>query len=168
MRALALAALGAALVAGCGAPPSPPPGPPTAPPPAEPAPLPSPRATEPRLPPPKTPLDAYKRIVAQRILDANTARTYDGAPPHLLRAVVVLQFTIDGQGRVTQLKTLRTRDSALAKVASDSVRAAAPLPAPPVALLRRGSLEVAETWLFRDDGKFQVRSLAEEQPKPVD
>jgi protein TonB len=43
------------------------------------------------------------------------------------------------------------------------VRAAAPFPAPPTSLLRRGTLEIAETWLFRDDGKFQVRSLAEVQ-----
>ena len=129
--------------------------------------MPPPAATS-GLPPPKTPLDAYKRAVAQRILAVNAAQTYDGAPPHLLRAVVVLQFTIDGRGEVSQLKTLRTRDAALAKVAADSVCAAAPLPPPPPALARRGALEVAETWLFRDDGKFQIRSLALEQPKPAD
>ena len=172
MRAPALAAvLVAAALAGCEAPPSPPPEPTAQPePPAqpEPAPPPPPQAAAPKLPPPKTPLDAYKRDVAQRILDANAARTFDGAPPHLLRAVVVLQYTVDGKGRVTGLRTLRTRDDAMAKVAHDSVRVAAPLPAPPANLLRKGTLLVAETWLFRDDGKFQVRSLAEEQPSPAE
>jgi protein TonB len=168
MRALAVALCAAALAAGCGAPPSPPPEPPAPPAQPEPAPPPPPQAAAPKLPPPKTPLDAYKREVAQRILDVNAAGTFDGPPPHLLRAVVVLQITIDGKGKVTQLRTLRTRDGAMAKVATDSVRTAAPLPAPPAALLRRGNLEFAETWLFRDDGKFQVRSLAEGQPSPVD
>lgn len=170
VRASALAILAAALAGGCGAPPVPPVETPSAPSTPEPAPVvpAPPPAAAPGLPPPKTPLEAYKRDVAQRILAANAAHTYDGAPPHLLRAVVVLQFTVDGQGRVSQLKTLRTRDNALAKVAGDSVRAAAPLPAPPPALARRGALEIAETWLFRDDGKFQIRSLALEQPKPSD
>lgn len=170
VRVWGVALLAAVLAASCGAPPGPPAETPTAPATPEPAPVvpAPPPAAAPGLPPPKTPLDAYKRDVAQRILAANAARTYDGAPPHLLRAVVVLQFTIDGQGRVSQLKTLRTRDNALAKVAADSVRAATPLPAPPAALARRGALEIAETWLFRDDGKFQIRSLALEQPKPVD
>jgi protein TonB len=30
-------------------------------------------------------------------------------------------------------------------------------------VLRSGRVEVAETWLFRDDGRFQIRSLAEPQ-----
>jgi protein TonB len=170
MRACALA-VAAALVAGCGAPPSPPPEQPAAPAPpeaAQPQAAPTtPQAAAPKLPPPKTPLDAYKREVAQRILDANAARTFTGQPPHMLRAVVVLQLTIDGKGKLTQLKTLRTRDGAMAKAATESIRAAAPLPAPPSSLLRKGTIVVAETWLFRDDGKFQVRSLAEAQP-PAD
>lgn len=166
-RALAAALCIAALAAGCGAPPpTEQPGEPQREPAAPPAA--APQAAAPKLPPPKTPLDAYKREVAQRILDTNGAHTFTGPPPHLLRAVVVLQLTIDRTGKVTQVKTLRTRDGSMAKAASSSVRAAAPLPAPPAALLRRGTLEVAETWLFRDDGKFQVRSLAEGQPSPAD
>jgi protein TonB len=166
MRAFLVVFAAAALAAACGAPPTPPAEQPAAP--VSPEPAVPPKAAAPRLPPPKTPLDAYKRELAQRILDANAARTFEGAPPHLLRAVVVLQLTIDRTGKVTQVKTLRTRDGAMAKVATDSVRTAAPLPAPPASLLRRGTLELAETWLFRDDGKFQVRSLAEEQPAPAE
>lgn len=150
------------LAAACGKPPAPPPEAPAAPPQAQ-QPIPAPGATAPKLPPPKTPLDAYKRELAQRILASNAARTFEGKPPDILHAVVVLQFTVDRDGKVTALKTLRSRHPPQEKVAQASVRAAAPFPAPPAPLLRRGTLEVAETWLFRDDGRFQIRSLAEAQ-----
>jgi protein TonB len=158
------ALLAALLLAACGGPPSTAPEKPAAP--VESAvvtPAPPPRAGTAKLPPPKTPLDAYKRELAQRILDANATHTFAGRPPEILGAVVVLQLTIDRNGKVTGLKTLRSRHPPQEKVAHSSVRAAAPFPAPPTSLLRRGTLEIAETWLFRDDGKFQVRSLAEVQ-----
>jgi protein TonB len=155
-RAIVLVGL---LAAACGKPPAPPPEAPAAPPQAQ-----QPRAaTASKLPPPKTPLDAYKRELAQRILASNAAQTFEGKPPDILYAVVVLQFTVDRAGKVTALKTLRSRHPPQERLALASVRAAAPFPAPPAALLRRGTLEVAETWLFREDGKFQIRSLAEAQ-----
>jgi protein TonB len=150
------------LAAACGKPPAPPPEAPAAPPQAQQPPA-APRATAPKLPPPRTPLDAYKRELAQRILASSAAQTFEGKPPDILYAVVVLQFTVDRAGKVTALKTLRSRHPPQARLALASVRAAAPFPAPPASLLRRGTLEVAETWLFRDDGKFQIRSLAEAQ-----
>lgn len=160
MRRTALLAV--LLVAACGAPTPPAPEKPAAPPPA-PVALAPPQAAIPQLPPPRTPLDAYKRDVAQRILSANATQTFEGRPPEILQAVVVLQFTIERSGTLTGLKTLRSRHPPQEKVALASVRAAAPFPAPPAALLRSSRVEVAETWLFRDDGKFQIRSLAEPQ-----
>lgn len=157
-RAVLVAVL---LVAACGAPTPPAPEKPAAP--VAPAPSAPPQAAVPKLPPPRTPLDAYKRDVAQRILSVNAAQTFEGRPPEILQAVVVLQFTIERSGTLTGLKTLRSRHPEQEKVALASVRAAAPFPAPPVALLRSSRVEVAETWLFRDDGKFQIRSLAEPQ-----
>jgi protein TonB len=159
MRRFAIT-LVAVLAAACGKPPAPPPEAPAPQTQQSPAP---PAARLPALPPPKTPLDAYKRELAQRILAANAAQTFDGKPPDILHAVVVLQLTLDRNGKLTTLKTLRSRHPPQERVALASVRAAAPLPAPPASLLRRGSLEIAETWLFRDDGKFQIRSLAEAQ-----
>ena len=41
------------------------------------------------------------------------------------------------------------------------VRQAAPYPKPPARLLRGGRLELSETWLFQDDGRFQLRTRAE-------
>ena len=156
-RAAALAAL---VFAACGAPTPPPEAPPAVVAPAPPAPAP-PQATAPS--PARTPLDRYKRAVAHVILQANTASTYDGVPPHMLRAVIVLQLTVDGRGALTDVKTLRSRSAEHAAAATKSVRAAGPLPAPPRELLRSGRLEFVETWLFRDDGKFQVRSVAQPQ-----
>ena len=132
------------------------------PPPQQPAPAP-PRAETPKPEPALTPLDRYKRTVAEQILKANAAQTFEGVPPHLLRAVIVLQLTIDAQGKLIGVTTLRTPDQKLATVAAKSARDAGTLPPPPRELLRRGQLELAETWLFRNDGKFQVRSLAAPQ-----
>ena len=161
-RAAALAAL---VLAACGAP-TPPPEPPAQQQPV--APAPPPQAATPKAEAARTPLDRYKRAVAQQILQANAPSTYDGVPPHLLRAVIVLQLTVDGKGTLTSIRTLRSRSPEHASAATKSVRAAGPLPAPPRELLRGGQLEFAETWLFRDDGKFQVRSVAEAQTALVD
>ncbi|MFO1362270.1 MAG: TonB family protein [Burkholderiales bacterium] len=153
------AIVAALLAAACSQPAAPPPEPAAPAHPAQPAPL----SAALKLPPPRTPLDAYKRTVGQRILAANAAQTFEGKPPDILHAVVVLQFTVDRNGKVTALKTLRSRHPPQERAAIASVRAAGALPAPPASLLRRGTLEIAETWLFRDDGKFQIRSLAEAQ-----
>jgi periplasmic protein TonB len=159
------AALAALLLAACGAP-TPPPEPPAQQQPV--APAPPPQAATPKADAARTPLDRYKRAVAQQILRANAPSTYDGVPPHLLRAVIVLQITVDGKGTLTGIRTLRSRSDEHASAATKSVRAAGLLPAPPRELLRGGQLEFAETWLFRDDGKFQVRSVAEAQTALVD
>jgi len=113
-------------------------------------------------PKPKTPLDLYKEDVARHVAAKNSAKVYAGVPPHFLRSVVVVQVTVDRQGSVTRLRTLRTNGYAdLEHAAHRSVTAAVPLPAPPTALMRAGMFEFSETWLFRDDGRFQLRSLAD-------
>ena len=147
-RAILLAAL---LVAACGAPTSPAPEKPAAPPPAPavaPAPPAAPQAAVPKLPPPRTPLDAYKRDVAQRILSVSAAQTFEGRPPENLQAVVVLQFTIERSGTLTGLKTLRSRHPAQEKVAHARERArrgTLPRPAcgPAPQQPRRGRRDVA-------------------------
>jgi periplasmic protein TonB len=161
-RAAAVAAL---LLAACGAPaPTPPPTVPA----QQPVAPEPPQTAASKTTAARAPLDRYKRAVAQQILQTNAPRTFDGIPPHLLRAVIVLQLTIDGKGALTDVKTLRSRSAEHAAAATKSVRAAGQLPAPPRELLRGGRLEFVETFLFRDDGKFQVRSLAEAQTAAVD
>jgi protein TonB len=123
-----------------------------------------PKAEAPSLaaPRPKTPTDLYKEDVARHVSAKNSARVYAGAPPHFLRSVVVVQVTVDRQGSVTGVRTLRSNGYAdLEQAAHRSVKAAAPLPAPPATLVRAGTFEFSETWLFRDDGRFQLRTLAD-------
>ena len=111
---------------------------------------------------PKSPLDLYKEDVARHVAAKNASRVYADTPPHFLRSIVVVQVTVDKQGSVTRLRTLRSNGYAdLEQAAHRSVKAAAPLPAPPAGLMRAGTFEFAETWLFRNDGRFQLRSLAD-------
>jgi protein TonB len=113
-------------------------------------------------PKPKTPTDLYKEEVARHVAARNAAKVYTGMPPHFLRSVVVVQVTVDRQGSVTRLRTLRSNGYAdLEQAAHRSMKTAAPLPPPPAGLMRAGMFEFSETWLFRDDGRFQLRSLAD-------
>lgn len=81
----------------------------------------------------------------------------------MLKSVVVLSIVVDADGRLTRVRVLRGNGHhALEQLALQSVQAAAPLPRPG-ALVRRGVAEFNETWLFRDDGRFQLRSTAEAQ-----
>ena len=109
-------------------------------------------------------LELYKRHLACRIHARNGTHLYDGAPPPVLRSVVVLSVRVDARGRPVRIGVLRSNGiRSLERRAIQSVRAAAPLPIPGAALLRRGAADITETWLFRDDGRFQVRTLAQVQ-----
>lgn len=109
-------------------------------------------------------VDGYKRDAARRIYFKSTARLYDGAPPPILKSIVVVSVEIDAQGAVTQVRIVRSNGyRELEQHAVKSVRDASPLPVPHASLVKRGRLSYYETWLFRDDAKFQIRSLAEVQ-----
>ena len=106
-------------------------------------------------------LDDWKRVAAEKVYAANRAHLFDGRPEHLLRAVIVVEATVDREGKVTRSKILRSPGIAsLDNVALTSLKAASPLPAPPAKLVARGPLVFSETWLFRKDGRFQLRTLA--------
>ena len=106
-------------------------------------------------------LEDWKRTAAEKVYAVNRTQLFDGRPEHLLRAVIVVEVTVDREGRVTRSKILRSPGiAALDSVALGSLKAASPLPAPPLKLVARGPLIFSETWLFRKDGRFQLRSLA--------
>jgi periplasmic protein TonB len=165
-RRLVVAAF-ALVLAGC---PStehkPTPTPTPVPPVVTPRPVPPPVAT----PAPSTPsdsnattLDAYKRDLAQRIHQVHAARIFPGKPPEVLHAVVVLQMVVDANGTPSNVRVLRTPSYAQseARDAVQSVYAAGPLPRPNARVLGRGrTIEFTESWLFRADGRYQIRSLA--------
>ena len=118
-----------------------------------PAPLPAPRERQ------AATLEDYKIMVAQRIAAANASQIFRGALPPMLPAIVVLDFTIDGNGNVGNLRVHRSRDEDASSIAMNAVRQAEPLPRPG-ALLRGRHLAVTETFLFNRDYQFQLRTLA--------
>ncbi len=76
----------------------------------------------------------------KRCYAVNRAQLFDGRPEHLLRAVIVVEATVDREGKVTRSKILRSPGIAsLDDVALTSLKAASPLPAPPAKLVARGS-----------------------------
>ena len=108
--------------------------------------------------------DVYKREVACRIHARNGAHLYDGAPPPVLRSIVVLSVRINSAGRLVSVRVLRSNGvRQLERRAMQSVRTAMPLPVPAKPVLKQGMIEITETWLFRDDGRFRVRTLASVQ-----
>ena len=109
-------------------------------------------------------VDAYKRDLALRISEVNSTKIYPGQPQALLRAVIVVKFTVDGGGKLIRSNIVRSNhDSAAEATAVASLRNAAPFPKPPPSLLQNGRVELTETWLFNKDGRFQIRSVAQAQ-----
>ncbi|HEX7640731.1 MAG TPA: hypothetical protein VF472_00835 [Burkholderiaceae bacterium] len=109
-------------------------------------------------------LERYKRVLAQRIVDQNPEKIYPGNPQALLRSVIVMKYVLDSNGNVTSVNTIRSNgDSATLATAHAAVRHAAPYPAPPYQLLSHGKVEVIETMLFNNDGRFQPRTIAQPQ-----
>ncbi|MBI1943847.1 MAG: TonB family protein [Betaproteobacteria bacterium] len=105
-------------------------------------------------------LDAYKKEVASRIA-SRSGDLFSDPLPDMLKSVVVLEIRIDRDGRLANVAVRRSNGyRALENRAMDSVRRAAPFDAPSL-LVRRGegSVTFLETFLFRDDGRFQIRSL---------
>ena len=114
-----------------------------------------------RLAPRDPSLEKWKLSAAERIHEVNRKELFEGRPEHLLRAVIVIELTVDRQGNVTHSKVMRSPGiAALNSAALRSLKAASPLPAPPPSLIVKGGLVFQETWLFRKDGRFRLRSLS--------
>jgi len=114
-----------------------------------------------RLAPRDPALEQWKRTAAERIHTVNRVQTFEGRPHHLLKAVIVVEVAVDRSGQVTRSKVLRSPGiKSLDEVALASLKAASPLPPPPSVLVAKGPLVFSETWLFQNDGRFQVRTLA--------
>jgi len=112
-------------------------------------------------------VDAYKREFAQRVQDS-TDRLADSLPV-ILKGVIVLDVTIDHEGNVAQVKLWRSNGyPELEKTALESVSKVGRFPAPSDAV-RGGqqSVRFLETWLFRHDGRFRVRSTEPKEWAPT-
>ena len=108
--------------------------------------------------------DAYKRVLAQCISEVNAARVSPGRPQALLRSVVVLKYTVDAQGNLLHSSIMRSnKDVEAEAIALSTLRKSAPFPQPASHLLHRGHIDIIETWLFNNDGRFQLRTIAQPQ-----
>ncbi|WP_408158397.1 energy transducer TonB family protein [Herbaspirillum lusitanum] len=108
-----------------------------------------------------TTVDGYKQDLAKRIAQVNFTSVYVERPQALLRSVIVIKFVVDGDGNLVRSEILRSnRDKAAETSAMSSLRNTAPFPKPPATLLKQGRVELSESWLFNNDGRFQLRSIA--------
>jgi TonB family protein len=109
-------------------------------------------------------MDAYKKHVAEHIHAKNSRERADSLPP-ILKSVVVLNISIDRDGKPVHVAVMRSNGHKdVEQIAIRSVHRAGPLPAPSAELLgNRETVSFVETWLFRPDGHYQVRSVAENQ-----
>jgi protein TonB len=106
-------------------------------------------------------LNAYKRDLALRISQSNLNSIYTGRPQALLRAVIVLKYVLNADGKLLRSEIVRSNhDKAAENIALSSISNAAPFPRPAAHLLSNGKIEITETWLFNDDAKFQLRTIA--------
>ncbi len=157
-----LTAAWAGLLAACGVPPSPPPpGGAVPPPPASvagtapaPAVRPAPGAG------PARNWTEYRLRAARRIAAASAAETFGGPLPDPLQSIPVLQVHLDRDGQVARIEVLRTprQSPQTVQMAMQAIRRAAPFE-PPVHLPRPWTF--AETFLYNDALKFQLRTLVE-------
>ncbi len=147
----------ATLLAACSTPSGRPPAQPPAP---EAAAAPAPSSAQ-RIAP--LTLDAYKKSVAERIAQASPD-IFAEPLPEMFKSIVVLDITIDRDGRLAKVSVRRSNGyKALENRAMDSVKRAAPFGAPAFTVRGRdGSVNFLETFLFRDDGRFRIRSLVEQ------
>lgn len=109
-------------------------------------------------------VNEYKFALAHRIAQVNSTKVFVGRPQALLRSVVVVKYIVDANGRLVRSEIMRSnRDRTTEATALNSLRSTAPFPKPASALLRNGRVELTETWLFNNDGRFQLRTIAELQ-----
>jgi len=157
-RLSAVCLISMSLLASCSAPPVPPPHPAAPSPPTLESKGAADAAKEPVVP--VLTLESYKKYFAQRVALASPD-VFQEPLPEIFKSIVVLDITVDRDGRLTRVSVHRSNGyKALENAALDSVRRAAPY-APPPWLARRpdGSVNFLETFLFRDDGRYQIRSL---------
>jgi protein TonB len=105
-------------------------------------------------------IGAYKGEIAKRIAEANQAKHTEDLPP-ILKSVVVLDISVDSQGKPVRVVVWRSNGyQDLEATAMESVKRVGVFPPPSQELLAGGdTVRYLETFLFRPDGRFQIRSL---------
>jgi protein TonB len=106
-------------------------------------------------------IDQYKQELAEQVVSRNAAHTFRGQLPPMLPAIVVLRMTVNAEGRITEMFVQRSRDKEASAVAMASIQRTGMLPRPQN-LIQGGArgISFSETFLFNEEYKFQLRSLA--------
>ncbi len=160
-----------AIVAGCTSRPMPPDSPPPSagPAPAAPSAPAAAPAARPPVPQPAAAVqapartwDEYKVRVARRVMHTSAGETFSGPIPDRLQSIPVIQVELNRDGSVRNVTVLRVPKFSpqTLQMAMNAVRRAGPFE--PVGHLPR-PWQFSETFLYNDDLKFQIRSLAEQQ-----
>lgn len=105
-------------------------------------------------------LEGYKTLIAHEVWLRN-ATVYSDPVPEMLKSIVVLEITIDRVGNPIDVYVVRSNGfKHLESRALESVVRAAPFPVPPATVLEdSGEVTFLETFLFRGDDAFQLRTL---------
>jgi protein TonB len=126
-----------------------------------PTPLPAEEALPSKGLPPISTIDDYKRVLAERIMEATPGAAFRGPIPPLLTAIVVIQVHIDHDGAIVDLHVARARDQKAAGIALAAMRQVAPYPKPGKLLpAHHKTLEFSETFLFNKEYRYQLRTVA--------
>ncbi len=106
--------------------------------------------------------DEYKVRAARRIMQTSGGETFAGPIPERLQSIPVVQVQLNRDGSVRNVTVLRVPKFSpqTLQMAMNAVRRAGPFE--PVGHLPQ-PWQYAETFLYNDDLKFQIRSLAEAQ-----
>jgi TonB family protein len=113
----------------------------------------APRHEAPPPSPPPSSLDTYKRTVALDVLQ-HALGTYCQPGEEMLKSVVILELAIAADGALLDASVVRSNGHPeLAQRALETVKSAAPFTPP------GEGVQFLETFLFRDDECFQIRSL---------
>jgi TonB family protein len=108
-------------------------------------------------------LNAYKLVLAEKIAQSSKQAVKQNSPrptDSSINGLSVIGLQIRADGGIDRAWVVRSSgDAKLDTLALDSVHAAAPLPPPSEsAMVGRGYTIVAESWLHKNDGKFQLIS----------
>lgn len=110
--------------------------------------------------PPARNWDEYRLRAARRIAEANAGDTFAGAVPQRLASIPVMQVRLNRDGSVREVQVLRTPkfEPQTVQLAQRAIRRVGNFG--PVGHLPQ-PWEFSETFLYNDDLKFQLRTLAE-------
>ena len=103
----------------------------------------------------------YRNDAARHIYQHYSARIYKGKMPPLLKAVGVLEISVDSRGQVIDMVWLRAPRHApeVMREIEMAIRAVQPYPAP----VHLQQVKYTDTWLWHASGQFQLDTLTEGQ-----